>query len=56
MITGKKQPGGPSRTKEKSERTLEEVEEMEQGTPAKQRKVTTRSSNGKGRGKRGKNK
>ena len=56
MITGKKQPGGPGRTKEKSERTLEEVEEMEEGTPAKQRKVTPKSAHGKGRGKRGKNK
>ena len=58
LITGKKQPGGLGRTKEKSERTLEEVEELEQGTPAKQRKITTRSSHGrgKGRGKGGKNK
>ena len=58
LITGKKQPGGLDRTKEKSERTLKEVVEMEQGTPAQQRKVIPKLSHGKGRGrgKRGKNK
>ena len=52
LITGKKQPGRPGRTmKLRSGRTLEEVEEMEEEIPAKQRKVTPKSTCGKGRGK-----
>ena len=66
LITGKKQPGGPDRSseaKEGSSRKLEEVAEMEGGTPTKQRKRMTRSTKvaktaapaktSKGRGKGG---
>ena len=71
LITGKKQPGGPGRSIEArggSSRKLEEVAEMEGATPAKQRKRMTRSttaaksaasaktSKGRGKGARGKNK
>ena len=52
LMTGKKQPGGPSRTmKLRSGRTLEEVKEMEEEIPAKWRKVTPKSTHSKGRGK-----
>ena len=52
LITGKKQPGGPGRTmKLRSGRTLKEVKEMEKEIPAKQRKVTPKSTCSKGRGK-----
>ena len=43
LITGKRQPSGPGRLREArgaSSRKLEEVAEMEGGTPAKQRKTT----------------
>ena len=43
LITGKRQPGGPGRSSEVrggSSRKLEEVAEMEGGTPTKQRKTT----------------
>ena len=71
LITGKKQPGGPGRSSEVkggSSRKLEEVAKMEGVTPAKQRKRMTRSttaakpeapaktSKGRGKGGRGKNK
>ena len=54
LITGKKQPGGPGRSSEtgKSGRKIKEVVEMESSTPAKQRKVTPKSTRGRGRGKR----
>ena len=53
LITGKRQPGGPGRSGErgKSRRKLEEVAEMEGATPAKQPKVTRKTTGGKGRGK-----
>ena len=52
LITGKKQPGGPGRTLPlKSGRSIDEVVEMEGGTPAKQKKVAPKSTRGRGRGK-----
>ena len=53
LITGKKQPGRPERSSEtgKSARKIEEFEKMEGGTPAKQRKVTPKSSCGRGWGR-----
>ena len=71
LITWKKQPSGPGRSSDVrggSSRKLEEVAEMEGVTPTKQRKRTTRSttaaksaapvktSKGRGKGARGKNK
>ena len=50
LITGKKQPGGPGRSMTlRSGRSIEEVKEMERGTPAKQRKVTPKSTRGRGK-------
>ena len=44
LVTGKKQPGGPGRSSEqRSRRTLEEVAELEGGTPAKQPRRSTRT-------------
>ena len=53
LITGKRQPGGPGRSGEagKSGRKLEEVAEMEGATPAKQPKVTPKTTCGRGRGR-----
>ena len=54
LITGKKQPGGPGRSNQVrggSSRRLEEVTEMEGATPTKQRKTTTMSKPGGGRGR-----
>ena len=50
LITGKRQPGRPGRSGEagKSGRKLEEVAEMEGTTPAKQPKVTPKTTGGKG--------
>ena len=36
----------------RSSRSIEDVAAMEGGTPAKQRKVATKSTHGKGQGKR----
>ena len=54
LITGKKQPGRPGRLSEtrKSGRKIEEDAEMGGSTPAKQRKVTPKSTRGRGRGAR----
>ena len=54
LITGKKQPVRPGRSGETgtSRRKIKEVAEMEGSTPAKQRKVTPKSTHGRGRGKR----
>ena len=56
LVTGKKQPGGPGRSGEqKSKRTLEEVAELEGGTPAKQTRKSTRTTKSRtGKGKKGK--
>ena len=58
LVTGKKQPGGPGRSKEMrggSSRMLEEVEEMEGAPPKKQKKpAATKPSRGRGKGGRGK--
>ena len=44
LVTGKKQPGGPGRGQtSKSTRSLEEVVEMEGGTPAKKVKGTLKA-------------
>ena len=54
LKTGKKQPGGPGRLSQVrggSRRRLEEVAKMEGATPAKQRKTTTTSKPGGGRGR-----
>ena len=71
LVTGKRQPGRPSRLTEMrggSSCTLEEVAEMEGATPAKQRKKTpkatpaakpealSKSGKGRGKGSRGKGK
>ena len=71
LITGKKQPGGPGRSSEMrggSSRKLEDVAEMEGGTPTKRRKATPMpkatpvpkaalaGGRGRGRKSRGKNK
>ena len=64
LVTGKRQPGGPGRASEqKSKRTLEEVTELEGGTPAKQPRRSTRaatstaqSKSDKGRGRKGRGK
>ena len=56
LITGKRQPSGPGRSSEVrggSSRKLEEVAEMEGGTPAKQRKTTPTPKPARGRGGRG---
>ena len=58
LITGKRQPGRPGRSGDtgKSSRKPEEVAEMEEATPSKQRKVamksTCRRGKGRGRGKK----
>ena len=58
LITGKRQPDGPSRSGDtgKSSRKLEEVAELKGATPSKQRKVamkpTHRRGKGRGRGKK----
>ena len=51
LITGKRQPGRPGRSSEtgKSGRKLEEVAVMEGATPAKQPKVTSKTTCGRGR-------
>ena len=63
LITGKRQPGGPGRSSEArggSSRSLEDVTEMEGGTPAKRTKKATPATamkttpRGRGRGKRSK--
>ena len=53
LITGKRQPGRPGRSSEtgKSGRKLEEVAVMEGATPAKQPKVTPKTTRGRGRGR-----
>ena len=53
LITGKKQPGGPGRSKDagRSVRTIEEVEEIKDVTPAKNSKPTPTPKQTKGRGK-----
>ena len=67
LVTGKKQPGGQGRASERtSKRTLEEVAELEGGTPAKQPRRSTRTATPtaptaqpksvKGRGKKGRGK
>ena len=67
LVTGKRQPGGPGRSSEKgkSTRTLEEAAELEEGTPAKQPRRTTRTKSStataqpksdKGRGRKGRGK
>ena len=57
LITGKRQPGRPGRSGKagKSGRKLEEVAEMEGGTPAKKPKTTLKTTHGRGQG-RGKGK
>ena len=56
LVTGKKQPGGPGRSGEqRSKRTLEEVAELEDGTPAKQTRRSTRTPKSRtGKGKKNK--
>ena len=56
LVTGKKQPGGPGRSGEqRSKRTLEEVAELEGGTPAKQTRKSTRTTKSRtGKGKKSK--
>ena len=64
LITGKRQPGGlgrSSKVRGGSSKKLEEVAKMEGGTPAKQRRKTTKPaavtkppSGGRGKGGRGK--
>ena len=53
MITGKIQPGGSSRSGNmgKCGRKLEDVAAMEGATPSKQRKVTPKSTRGRGKGR-----
>ena len=61
LITGKRQPSGPGRSREArggSSRQLEEVAEMEGATPAKQRRKATKmpaavKPTPRGRGRRG---
>ena len=50
LSTGKEQPGRPGRPSDtgKSRRKLEDVAAMEGATPAKQKKVTPKSTCGKG--------
>ena len=44
LVSGKKQPGGPGRSSEqRSKRTLEEITELEGGTPAKQPRRSART-------------
>ena len=56
LVTGKKQPGGPGRSREqRSKRTLEEVAELEGDTPAKQTRRSTRTPKTRtGKGKKSK--
>ena len=56
LVTGKKQPGGPGRSGEqRSKRMLEEVAELEGGTPAKQTRRSTRTPKSRtGKGKKNK--
>ena len=56
LVTGKKQPGGPGRSGEqRSKRMLEEVAELEGGTPAKQTRKSTRTTKSRtGKGKKSK--
>ena len=62
LITGKRQPGGPGRSSEArggSNRSLEDVTEMEGATPAKRTRKATKSATAmkatpKGRGKKNK--
>ena len=56
LVTGQKQPGGPGRSGEqRSKRTLEEVAELEGGTPAKQTRKSTRTTKSRtGKGKKSK--
>ena len=64
LIMGKRQPGGPGRSSEargRSSRSLEEVAEMEDPTPAKRTRKATKSASAtatkakpKGRGAKGK--
>ena len=56
LVTGKKQPGGPGRSSDqRSKRTLEEVAELEGGTPRKQPRRSTRTPKPKtGKGKESK--
>ena len=50
LITGKKQPGGPGRSMTlRSRRSIEQVKEMERGTPAEQRKVASKLTHGRGK-------
>ena len=64
LVTGKRQPGGQGRVSEqKSKRMLEEVAELEGGTPAKQPRRSTRTATStaqpksdKGRGRKGRGK
>ena len=66
LVTGKRQPGGPGRSsdqKSRFSRTLEEVTELEGGTPAKQPRRTTRTTtataqpkSNKARGRKGRGK
>ena len=53
LITGKRQSGRPGRSGDagKFSRTVEEVAEIEGATPAKQRKVATKSTHGRGKGR-----
>ena len=53
LITGQRQPGGPCRSGDtgKSGIKLEDVAEMESATPSKQRKVTLKSTHGRGKGR-----
>ena len=53
LTTGKRQPGRPGRSGNagKSSKKLEKVAEMEGTTPAKQRKVATKSTHGRGKGR-----
>ena len=61
LVTGKRQPGGQGRaSKQRSKRTLEEVAELEGGTPAKKPRRSTRTATStaqpksdKGRGRKG---
>ena len=51
-FTGKRQPDGPGRSGDgKSRKKLEDIAEIESSTPAKQRKVTPRSTHGRGKGR-----
>ena len=56
LVSGKKQPGGPGRSGEQGrKRTLEEVAELEDDTPAKQTRKSTRTTKSRtGKGKKSK--